>query len=249
MDITLYNNEHIEYLSKSVGIVVSKEHTFGTDALLLASFASPKKSDTVCDLGAGCGIIPFLFYRDGVENILAAEIQQNACSQVERGIVFNGAEGKVDILNIDLKNLSGEKYSGKFNLVTMNPPYKKAQSGIKSSDTSALIARHETECTLSDISVCASRILKYGGRLCLCGRPERLFETMNEMHLASIEPKRLRTVHKNRFSAPWLFLVEGRKGGKSGMTVLPPLYIENDDGSESDEMLKILGKYREDSVR
>lgn len=40
-EITLNKDEHIEYLSKDLGLIVSKEHTFGTDALLLADFASP----------------------------------------------------------------------------------------------------------------------------------------------------------------------------------------------------------------
>lgn len=44
-EITLNNDEHIEYLSRDLGLIVSKEHTFGTDALLLADFASPKRYD------------------------------------------------------------------------------------------------------------------------------------------------------------------------------------------------------------
>lgn len=248
MDITLIENEHIEYLSKTVGVVVSKEHTFGTDAILLADFAAPKTKDIACDLGTGCGIVPFLFYRDGVQKTVAVEIQQNACAQVSRSIKFNSAENEIKLINSNLKDIKNPEYNGKFDLVTMNPPYKKAGSGIKNDGDSARIARHETECTLEDISACAARLLKFGGRFCVCGRPERLFETMNEMHRAKIEPKRLRTVHKNSFSAPWLFLLEGRYGGKSGMTVMNPLYIETDDGKESKELLSILGKYREETA-
>ena len=59
-EITLNKDEHIEYLRKDLGLIVSKEHTFGTDALLLADFASPKRYDICCDFGTGCGIIPML---------------------------------------------------------------------------------------------------------------------------------------------------------------------------------------------
>ncbi|MBO4339347.1 MAG: methyltransferase [Clostridia bacterium] len=248
MNATLYENEHIEYLSEKTPVIVSDEHTFGTDALLLASFASPKSNDVICDLGAGCGIIPFIFLRDGNRKITAVEIQENACDQIKRSVEMNNAEDKITLINSDLKELDFASLNGRFSLVTMNPPYTKAQGGIESEKKSEKIARHETMCDISDVALCASKILKYGGRLCVCGRPERLFETMKALSDKKIEPKRLRMVQKNTKSAPWLFLLEGRLGGKSGMTVSSPLYIENDDGEESDELLSILGKYREETV-
>ena len=248
MEVKLSEKEHIEYLSEDTGVVVSDEHTFGTDALLLASFSAPKKNDVICDLGTGCGIIPFLFFRDGYSNITAVEIQGNACDQVERSIEMNNAEDKINLINSDLRELDFVSLNGRFSLVTMNPPYTKANGGIESEKQNERIARHETMCDISDVALCASKILKFGGRLCICGRPERLFETMKALSDKKIEPKRLRTVQKNTESAPWLFLLEGRLGGKSGMTVLPPLYIEKDDGTESDELLSILGKYREETA-
>ncbi len=245
MNVTLGEKEHIEFLDEKTRVIVSDEHTFGTDAILLASFSSPKKNDIICDLGTGCGIIPFLFYRDGNRFLTAVEIQENACNQVERSIELNGAKDSFTLIHSDLRQLDFKLLNGKFSLVTMNPPYTKSNSGIKSEKESEKIARHETMCSISDIALCASKILKFGGRLCLCGRPERLFETMKALSEKKIEPKKLRTVHKNTKTAPWLFLLEARLGGKSGLTVMPPLYIENDDKSESEELLKILGKYRE----
>ena len=54
-----------EPLGNGFFINVSKHHTFGTDAVLLADFAHAKKADRLIDLGTGCGIIPFLMLRDG----------------------------------------------------------------------------------------------------------------------------------------------------------------------------------------
>jgi len=246
MNVTLNEKEHIEYLGDNVGVIVSEEHTFGTDAILLASFSSAKKNDTICDLGTGCGIIPFLFLRDKAKNLTAVEIQQNACCQVERSIELNNAKESIRLINSDLRFLDFKELNGKFSLVTMNPPYTKAGGGIESGKNNEKIARHETMCSISDVASCASKLLKFGGRLCVCGRPERLFETMKSLSDKNIEPKRLRLVSKNPKTAPWLFLLEGRLGGKSGMTVMPQLFIEDDDGKESPELLSILGKYREE---
>ena len=46
--------------------------------------------------------------------------------------------------------------------------------------------------------------------LCICNRPERLADVICSMRANGIEPKRLRTVQKDRSSDPWLILVEGQ---------------------------------------
>ncbi len=103
------------------------------------------------------------------------------------------------------------------------------------------IARHEVCCTIEDVCQAASRLLRFGGRLCLCQRPERLCDTLVAMRAAGIEPKRLRFVQQRPDKAPWLFLVEGKKGSKPFMAVEPPLLIEG-EGGFSREVLDIYHK-------
>lgn len=132
-EITLNNDEHIEYLSRDLGLIVSKEHTFGTDALLLADFASPKRYDICCDFGTGCGIIPMLWCRDGCgKEISAVEIQEKACSQLTRSVKANDLQDKLFVYNADLKEAPRIFPCGKFDVITMNPPYKAENAGIKS---------------------------------------------------------------------------------------------------------------------
>ena len=47
-------------LGGGITALVTAEHRFGSDAVLLADFARPKRRDIVCDLGTGCGILPLL---------------------------------------------------------------------------------------------------------------------------------------------------------------------------------------------
>ncbi len=242
----LLKSEHIEYLKQDFGLVVSAAHTFGTDALLLADFAVPKRRDTACDLGTGCGIIPMLWCRDGLcRRIDGVEIQKAGVSQLLRSIEANALTDKVFVHEADLNALGGMLPLGAYDLVTMNPPYKAANSGIESAAAHEKIARHETLCTLSDVAAVSARLLRFGGRLCVCIRPERLFETMLCMQKAGIEPKRLRLVCKNAGSAPWLCLLEGRLGGKSGMQVLPNLFVHTFNGDFTEEMYRIYGSYKE----
>lgn len=242
-NVQLFEGEHIEDLGEGIGLVVSKQHTFGTDAMLLASFASPKKYDIACDFGSGCGIIPFLWLRDGkCKSIDAVEIQENACEQMHRSLALNNTD-KIKVHNIDLKNINDFE-SGSFDLVTMNPPYKIAGGGIKNDDEGSTLARHETACNIDDIAKSAARLLKFGGKFCICHRPERVFDAMVAMRNNGIEPKRLRFVSKKGDTQPWLVLIEGKRGAKNGLKVEAQLVAYKEDGTLSDEMLEITEKYR-----
>ena len=89
----------------------------------------------------------------------------------------------------------------------------------------------------------AEKLLKFGGRLCVCNRPERLSDVIFAMKSHNIEPKRLRMVSKGPEEAPWLFLIEGKKGSKPFMKIEPPLYIRSGDGfSEELQMIYNTGK-------
>jgi tRNA1(Val) A37 N6-methylase TrmN6 len=238
-----------EYLGSGITAVISQEHGFGTDALLLACFASPKSVDRICDLGTGCGIIPLLWCRDKREGLITAvDIQRSACEQVNRAIEINSLQGKLETINADLRELKGVLPLGVFDLVTMNPPYNAANAGMKiSSDDAACIARHEVMCSLADVMRAASSLLRFGGRFCLCHRPERLCDIFCLMREYSIEPKRLRLVCHRESTAPWLVLVEGRKGGRHGMKIEPPLIIM--DGNDySNEMKSIYSEYEKQKV-
>lgn len=238
------NGEHIEYLNENISVIVSKEHTFGTDALLLASFSSPKRLERAVDLGTGCGVIPFYWLRDGIESTAyAVEIQNKAFSQLERSLRLNRAENRIKIYRADLRELKGILQFGEFDLVTMNPPYKKVGTGISPSADTGKIARHDAFCTLEDAACAASKLLRYGGRFCVCLRPERLCDAVSAMKKFNIEPKKIRFCAQKSGKAPWLLLIEGRHGGKAGMTVLPELHIEGGFGGYSEEMRNIIGEY------
>lgn len=232
-----------EYIGGGITVFVSRSHTFGTDAVLLADFASPSKRSECCDLGSGCGIIPLLWCKKETGRITAVEIQPLGVEQINAAIEYNSLSDRLVAVNADLRELKGIVPFGRFDVVTMNPPYKACGTGIESRSNADKIARHETMCSFSDICMTSKKLLNYGGRLCICIRPERLCELFFEMRSAGIEPKRLKLVSKCPDKAPWLALVEGRRGGKSGITVEPELFVYGDNGEYSDKMKLIYGDY------
>ena len=235
-----------EFLGSGIYVAVSKEHTFGTDAVLLADFASPKRNEKACDLGTGCGIIPLLWCRNNcAKEITAVELQERGYLQTCESVHKSSVEEKVTPIKHDLKDIKSVLSHASMDVVTVNPPYKAADSGIKSVAPAELIARHEVECKLDDICSAAAFLLNFGGRLCMCNRPERLSDTIFAMKNNGIEPKRLRLVTKTPYTRPWLFLIEGRKGGKPFMNVDPLLIMYGEDGELSKEVTDIYGEYKE----
>ena len=234
-----------EDLGKGCFATVSPAHTFGTDAVALAHFAAPKRTDAACDLGSGCGIIPLLFCRDGLcKAVAAVEIQADACEQIRQAVQINHLEQKLTVLHRDLRTLTEEdlpQYA--FDLVTMNPPYQANDTGLQSKTGAALLARHEVTCRMEDVIRAAEKLLRFGGRLCICQRPERLADAVVEMRRFGIEPKRLRFLAHTVGKTPRLFLLEGKKGGKSGLRVEPVLYLKNENGQYTPDALAMYGAY------
>lgn len=239
--------EHLEPLGKNIKIFVSDIHHFSTDTILLNYFANAKKNDKVIELGTGCGTIPLLMKKDNkTSEITAVDIQEDACSLLERSIELNNLSG-ITVIHSDLKDLKGKVSFGYYNLVVCNPPYKEDGTGIYNPDSGKKTARHEVQCSLEDIIKVSSSLLQFGGRLCMCQRPERLTDLMTLMREYNLEPKRIRFVQQRLNKASKLVLLEGRKGGKKGfMTTEPTLMIEDENGNFSKEMMDVYGDYKEE---
>ena len=248
----LREGERVEWLGGQYAVIISPDHGFGTDAFLLADFSAPKTHARCMDLGTGCGILPMLWKRNGAAGELyGLELQKAANDQFERGIALseqNGAScGNVHAVLGDLRSLDDLGLPlGQFDVVTMNPPYKPVGTGNLSGSPAEQIARHELTCTIDDAAAAAERLLNFGGSFAVCHRPERLTDVLEAFRRHAIEPKRLRFVQKRPDTAPWLFLLEGRKGGKPYLNILPPLFTYEEDGRETEELLRILGEYRDE---
>ena len=233
-----YTDFTFESLGDGIEICISDEHRFGTDAFLLADFAKARRKDVCADFCTGSGIIALLLYKYyKPKQTFALEIQEKAHDQLKVSL----ERSKIDCITPVLGDLKDWKSEKELDLITCNPPYKINNTGEKNNSEAVSIARHEMMCTVDDVCAAAKRSLKFGGRLCLCNRPERLCDIMTAMRNNCIEPKRMRTVHKNPSCAPWLILVEGRKGGNNFIQIEKPLYVRSADGGLSDEMNRIYG--------
>ncbi len=201
---------------------------WGTDAYLLASFLRPARR--ICELGCGSGVVSFLAAAHGkAETIVAFELNRDAFSRAERGVILNSLEGRVAVFNRDIREVrpTDPECGGRFDAVFSNPPYI-AHPGAKKTDAEADDARHENNGGIADFCFSAARLLKHKGRFVCVWRPERLCDIFLAMREAGIEPKRLVEVYPDSRSAASTVLCEGVLGGGKGLTVLPPLFVYRD---------------------
>ena len=199
--------------------------TFGTDALLLASYINGKHKRG-CEFGSGSGIISMLLVtREKLEHTVAIEVQQEYAALTERNISLNNLGDRITAVHSDIRDYKPDL---EFDIIYTNPPYMKTDSGKKNNLEKKNIARHEVCGDIFDFCSSAAKILKYGGFFTAVYRPDRLIDLITAMRGARLEPKRITFVHADTDAEPSMALIEGKNGGKGGLIVTKPLIIYRD---------------------
>lgn len=246
MEIELKENERIDDLEfKHLKIIQNKDgFCFGIDSVLLADFAKGiKKGAKVLDLGTGTGIISILLCgKTDLSNIVGVEIQREVAEMANKSSKLNNLENKFKVLNENILNLKNIYDKQSFDVIVTNPPYKEKGTGILNENEKKIISRHEITATLEDFIQVASDLLKDNGEFYMVHRPERLVDIFSLMRKNKLEPKILRMVYSNFKREPKLILIKGIKNSKSFLKIEKNLYIYNQDGKYTDDILKIYKK-------
>lgn len=225
-DELLLCDEELEELGlNGLKIIQSRSlYRFTSDAIELTKFASAKKNEVLADFCSGSGIVAMHFYALNKSIVKAAhlfELQPALADMSRRSVLLNGLEGFFSVHNTPVQEI-GAEFNGSFSLILCNPPYKRAGSGDANLTESERIARHEVSVTLEEIVSVAARKLKYGGRLCMVHRADRMADVICTMRKYGLEPKRLQ-LRGVAGKTPHAVLIEGVKGGNPGLAVLPLL--------------------------
>lgn len=219
-----------------------EQFPLGTDSVLLADFVRLPPAASVADLGAGVGTLGLLLCARHPDcRVDGVELQSPAVMAAQDAIRENGMEGRVSVVQGDLRQIADFSPAGRYDAVVANPPYFPAGSGAAAASESLALARTELDCTLADVCRAAAWLLHWGGRFFLVHRPERLCDLVTELRGNRLEPKRLRLVRHRSDAPPCLVLLESRLGGNSGLTIGPDLLLRDADGQESEEYRRIYG--------
>lgn len=238
----LLENERIDDLHRNGYKIIQNSNgfCFGIDAVLLSDFAKVKKNETALDLCTGTGIVPILLEaKTQGKHFSAIEVQEQSADMAKRSVKLNNLEDKIDIITGDIKECTKYFKMSSFNVITCNPPYMAINSGFINDSSPKALARHEILCNIDNVFEAACKMLKYGGRMYMVHRSERLADIFNSARNHRIEPKVMQLIEPYSGKSPELVLLEFSKGGKAGLKVLPTLIIYKEDGTYTDEVYSI----------
>ena len=242
----LKENERIDDLEfKGYKIIQNSEgFCFGIDSVLLSDFAKDiRHNSKVMDLGTGTGILCILLAgKTKLKEIYGIEIQEEVADMARRSVELNSLQDKVKIINESILNLENIFEKGSIDAIVTNPPYKKLNTGLQNDNEKKVISRHEITANLEDFIRISKDMLKDKGEFYMVHRPERLVDIIYLMRKYKIEPKQIRFVTPKIGKEPNLVLIKGVKNAKEFLKFDNILYVYNEDGSYTEELLRIYNK-------
>ncbi|MDQ0233369.1 tRNA1(Val) (adenine(37)-N6)-methyltransferase [Metabacillus malikii] len=242
--VKLVGDERLDYLlAEDLRIIQSPSvFSFSLDAVLLSRFAyMPIQKGNIIDLCTGNGIVPLILSTRTKGTITGVEIQERLYDMAVRSITYNQLHNRIQLIHGDLKDMPSQLGFGKYDVVTCNPPYfSTPQKDKQNLNEHLAIARHEILCTLDDVIRVSSQLVKQGGKIALVHRPGRLVDIVEAMRKYGVEPKRIQFVYPRENKEANTLLIEGIKGGRSDLKLLPPIFVYNRENEYTEDIKKIL---------
>lgn len=117
-------------LFKDCGFIVTENvYVPAEDSFLFADNLCPGKSDSVVDMGTGCGILGIIVAKKAAE-VFAVDVNPYAVQCARKNAVLNGVADKMFFIRGDL--FSALSAGRKFSLILFNAPYLPVENGDRS---------------------------------------------------------------------------------------------------------------------
>ncbi|ALF24194.1 tRNA1(Val) (adenine(37)-N6)-methyltransferase [Fusobacterium nucleatum] len=233
----------IPLLNKNLKIIQRSDYfNFSIDSLLISEFVNIKKNiKKILDLGTGNAAIPLFLSKKTSAKIYGIEIQEISYNLALRNININNLNEQIYIIYDNMKNYLKYFDIGFFDIVISNPPFFKINENINFLNNldQLSIARHEIEINLEELTKIASELVKDRGYFYLVHRADRLSEIINNLQKYNFEAKKIKFCYTTEYKNAKIVLIEAIKNGKSGLTILPPLIINKENGEYTDEVLRM----------
>ena len=233
----------IPLLNKNLKIVQRSDYfNFSIDSLLISEFIKiQKNTKKILDLGTGNAAIPLFLSKKTSAKIYGVEIQEISYQLALRNISINNLNEQIYIIYDNMKNYLKHFNIGSFDTVISNPPFFKINEKVNFLNNleQLSIARHEIEITLEELIKISSELIKDRGYFYLVHRADRLSEIINNLQKYKFEAKKIKFCYTTKYKNAKIILIEAIKNGKTGLTILPSLIINKENGEYTDEVLKM----------
>lgn len=206
------------------------------EILFVANLKGIKRSSKVLDLGAGFGALSVLtVLRYGCQ-VWALERDQLMIELLRKNIELNGLEGKIHLLELDLRRVEDLLKPQSFDVVIANPPFYSGHS----SDNAY---RHETDTKLEDFIRATGFLLKDGGHFNLLIASNRLIEAIMHMKDYRIRVESLRFFYPKLDRNAKVVRIHALKNLNPNLVVEKPLIINEEGHKYTQEVNAILENF------
>ena len=179
---------------REVRIIVKPEKVSDAEMVVLARDIAQKVENETNANKRG----KFLFYlalyyqvrgNDNVAQkyyITVQEMQTPMFNLINKSIEENDLKTVCTAKNVKLQDVDSS-FNERFSLIVCNPPYMKVESGEVNKLDNIAVCTSEVSLSLSELCLAFKKCLKFGGRVCLVHRADRLVEVICELKKNNIE--------------------------------------------------------------
>lgn len=222
-------------------------HRAGLDAALLQAAVPANSAGTTLDFGTGVGAVAFsVAARSPEMRVVGLDIDAEMLSLATAAVPENPASaGRVAFACLDLSEgrscrIAAGIAEGVADWVVMNPPFNRKQAMPASPDAKRRLAHEEEGALLDAWCRTASALLRPGGRIAMIQRSEAMAEILDALS-GRFGDIRIKPVHPRARQPAGRILVQGVRGSRAPLQLLPALIVHEMDGeftAEADDILR-----------
>ena len=231
-------------------------YRYNSDSLFLWDFArkncSFKASQSLLDVGCGCGILGLLLARDFNCALSCIDIQPQNCELAQMNAQANGIKASIICADFfkdwesgnSVENSAGNS-AGNFGIpsqscqrnqiferIICNPPFY--DFGGENKNAHKNTSRNASGFDISAFASKCSKLLAPKGELVLCYDARLVDRLLQALLQAGLKPIKLAFLHSKPSKPANVVLVVAKKGAKSPLCVFGSLFACNESGTHSD---------------
>ena len=229
-------------------------YRYNSDSLFLWDFArkncSFKASQSLLDVGCGCGILGLLLARDFNCALSCIDIQPQNCELAQMNAQANDIKASIICADFfkdwESGNSAGnsvgnfkENSAGNFRIpsqgferIICNPPFY--DFGGENKNAHKNTSRNASSFDISAFASKCSKLLAPKGELVLCYDARLIDRLLQALLEAGLKPIKLAFLHSKPSKPAKIVLVVAKKGAKSPLCVFGSLFACNESGTHSD---------------
>lgn len=229
-------------------------YRYNSDSLFLWDFArkncSFKASQSLLDVGCGCGILGLLLVRDFNCTLSCIDIQPQNCELAQINAQANDIKASIICADFfkdwesgnsagNSKENSAGNSAGNFGIpsqnferIICNPPFY--DFGGENKNAHKNTSRNASSFDISAFASKCSKLLAPKGELVLCYDARLVDRLLQALLEVGLKPIKLAFLHSKPSKPANIVLVVAKKGAKSPLCVFGSLFACNESGTHSD---------------